>query len=317
MSAGTGKRDTMPALFRVGCIFIIDFIISLAWSIVALRLFGIFILYRNGIESNELHKQMLESPEYLFIISMYNIFTIIMTYLFWKFVDKRSTEVIGLRWKKNSLKMFGLGLLGGSLEIILIILLSLGMGTLWFQGSGFGLFSTAEIQRSLFYGFLTFLLVGFGEEVIFRGYIQKRLMLSLGNKRALIISSLIFMAAHILTYGKLLDFIDVALGGAILGYLYILTDSLYLSAAYHFIYDLLQVNIVKLQDYEYYKGAVLYIFKNSGDVLVSGIDYGNVIEISFIIAELAILLLLFTFRAKITRMSLLDAHKENIYREGI
>jgi membrane protease YdiL (CAAX protease family) len=203
--------------------------------------------------------------------------------------------------------MLGLGLLGGTLEIGLIILLSLGLGTLWFGSSGLGLFSTLEIRKSLIYGILAFLLVGFGEETLFRGYIQKRIMLSFGNKWALIISSLIFMTAHLLTYGKLLDFIDVALGGAILGYLYILTDSLYLSAAYHFIYDFIQVNVVKLQNYEYYKGAVLYLFENSGDVVLGGINFGNIIEVSFIVVELAVLALIYIFRYKIKVLSMSEA----------
>ncbi|KUO71998.1 MAG: hypothetical protein APF77_12385 [Clostridia bacterium BRH_c25] len=301
MADGIDKKDVVPASLRILSIFMLDFVINIVWSLAALIIFGTIFYYSKGayMSNNEMMEQMAKSPEYLFIGSIYNIFVIIMTYLYWKYIDKRSTDIIGLKWRKNSLKMFGFGLIGGSLEILFIMLLSLAMGTLWFQSSGIGIFSRLEIQRSLFYGILAFLLVGFGEEAIFRGYIQKRLMISMGNKWALLISSLIFMAAHILTYGKLLDFIDVALGGVILGYLYILTDSLYLPAAYHFIYDYIQVNIVKLQDYEYFKGAVIFIFNNSGDVVVSGVNYGNIIEISFIIVELMVLLLLYTYRNRI------------------
>jgi len=306
MIAGSNKKDVLPALFRVASVFTLDFIINILWSFVTLIIFGAIFYYTEGsnANSNEIIDQMVSSPEYLFIACIYNLFVIMVTYLVWKFADKRDTEIIGLKWKKNSFKLFGLGLVGGALEIALIMLLSLFMGTLWFQSSGFSMFSGAEMLKSIFYGILAFLLVGFGEEALFRGYIQKRLMLAMGNRWALFISSLIFMAAHILTYGKLLDFIDVALGGVVLGYLYILTDSLYLPAAYHFIYDLIQVNIVKLQDYEHYKGAVLYVFNNSGDVVVSGINYGNVIEVSFVIVELVVLLLLYAFRHRIRKMSI-------------
>lgn len=306
MTAGSNRKDVAAALFRVAAVFILDFILNIAWSIVTVFMFGFIFYFTKGwnVNGNELINLMIQSPEYLFIVSIYNIFVIMVTYLVWKFVDKQDTEIIGLKWKKNSFKLFGLGLVGGALEIALIMLLSLSMGTLWFQSYGFSMFSGVEIQKSLLYGVLAFLLVGFGEEALFRGYIQKRLMLTMGNKWALLISSLIFMAAHILTYGKLLDFIDVALGGLVLGYLYILTGSLYLSAAYHFIYDFIQVNIVKLQDYEHFKGAVLYIFNNTGDVVVSGVNYGNVIEVSFIIAELIVLVLLYIFRTNISKMSM-------------
>lgn len=305
MTGSENRRDVVTAFFRVALIFVLDSIINIAWSVAALIIFGFILYYTNisYINSNEIIDQMVKSPEYLFISSIYNVFVIIMIYLFWRYLDKHNTDIIGLKWKNNSFKMFGLGILGGSLEILLIMLLSLGMGILWFQSSGFQIFSIAEIMRSLGYGLLAFILVGFGEEVVFRGYIQKKLMLSIGNKGALLISSLIFMAAHILTYGKLLDFIDVALGGAILGYLYILTDSIYLPAAYHFIYDYLQVNIIRLQDYEHFKGAVLYVFNNSGDVVISGFNYGNIIEVSFIIAELIVLILLYAFRYKISKFA--------------
>ncbi|HYE83572.1 MAG TPA: CPBP family intramembrane glutamic endopeptidase [Clostridia bacterium] len=305
MTMGSGNRDIVPALFRVTAIFIVDFLINIVWSVVTVIVFGTIFYYSRGTmpDGSEMLDRMVRSPQYLFIISGYNIFIVLLTFLFWKYIDKRDTSIIGLRWRRNSLKLFGLGLLGGTIEIAMIMLLSIFMGTLWFQSTGYGIFSGAEIQMSLLYGILAFLLVGFGEEALFRGYIQKRLMLAIGNKRALLISSLIFMAAHILTYGKLLDFIDVALGGVILGYLYILTDSLYLPAAYHFIYDLIQVNIVRLQDYEHFKGAVLFIFNNSGDVVISGINYGNVIEVSFVIIELVVLLLLYSFRDRIRSLN--------------
>ena len=305
MTGGDNRRDVVTAFFRVASIFILDFIINIAWSVAAFLIFGFMLYNANGSypKSNEMIDLMVKSPEYLFIVSLYNVFVIIITYLFWRYLDKHNTDIIGLKWKKNSLKLFGLGLLGGSMEIALIMLLSLGMGTLWFQSPGLQIFSIPEIQRSLGYGILAFLLVGFGEEALFRGYIQKKLMLSIGNKRALLVSSLIFMAAHILTYGKLLDFIDVALGGVILGYLYILTDSLYLPAAYHFIYDYIQVNIIRLQDYEHFKGASLFIFNNTGDLIVAGVNYGNVIEVSFIIAELLVLTLLYIFRNRISKIS--------------
>lgn len=305
MTERTDKKDIIPALLRVTGIFTVDFIINIVWSIVTLIVFGIILSYSQGevLSSGEMLDRMAKSPLYLLMISCYNIFVIALTFLFWKYIDRRDTGIIGLRWERNSLGLFGLGLLGGTIEIILIMLISLFMGTLWFQGFGFDIYSRSEILASLLCGIPAFLLVGFGEEALFRGYIQKRLMLVLGDKWALLISSLIFMGAHILTYGDPLDFIDVALGGAILGYLYILTKSLYLPAAYHFIYDLIQVNIVRIQEYEHFQGAVLFIFNNSGDLVISGVNYGNIIEVSFIAAELAVLLVLYVFRDGIRSLS--------------
>ncbi len=305
MAEGNHVKGVVSALLKSLAVFVLDFIINIIWSIIALIIFAVVFSSVGGalFSTDEMLRKTASSPEFLFLSCAYNIFAIILVYLFWRYVDSEDTGVIGLKWTRNSFRMLGLGVLGSAFEIGLIIVLSMAAGTLWFHGTGSAAYSAAELQSSLVYGFFAFLLVGFGEEAVFRGYIQKRLMLTLGNRWALLVSSAIFMAAHVLTYGKVLDFIDVGLGGVILGYLYILTDSLYLPAAYHFIYDYLQVNIVRIQDYEHFTGGVLYIFNNSGDVIVSGFNYGNVIEISFISAELIILVLLYVFRSRIKSIS--------------
>lgn len=305
MALDNRKRNGLAsALLKPALMVVLDFVLNMLWSILSLIImsaviYGITGSYPTG---EELFGSLDSSPEYLLVASTYNIFAIAMVFLFWKYVDHQDTAVVGLRIRPSSLKLFGTGLLLGAIEIIMVIIISLSTGTLWFDKSGIEIFSTAELLRSLFWGGMAFILVGFGEEAVFRGYIQKRLMLSVGNRRALAASTLLFMAAHVLTYGKLLDFIDVALGGLIMGYLYILTDSLYLPAAYHFVFDYLQVNIARLQDYEYYKGAVLYIFNNTGDFTLSGVNCGNIIELSFIAAELIMLMLLYTLRRRIRCM---------------
>ncbi|MGE5679186.1 MAG: lysostaphin resistance A-like protein [Pseudomonadota bacterium] len=295
------KNRMASALLKSTLVVVLDFVLNILWSILSLVIISAVIYATTGSYpgSDVLFGGLESSPEYLLVTSSYNIFAIAMVFMFWKYVDHQNTEVIGLKRRTNSLRLFGTGLLLGSLEIVMVVLLSLSAGTLWFDKSGFEVFSTTEIFRSLIYGSMAFILVGFGEEAVFRGYIQRRLMLSVGNKSALAASTLLFMAAHILTYGKLLDFIDVALGGLIMGYLYLLTDSLYLPAAYHFIFDYLQVNIMRLQDYEYYKGAVLFIFNNTGDLTLSGVNYGNIVELSFITAELVMLLLLYILGRRI------------------
>lgn len=302
------KKDgkILRTSINVAAIFFIDFLVNFVWSVAVTMVFAAIFAVKYGAGANQegIIKYLAESPEFLFAVSIYNIFIILIVKLFWKRVDRSNYDMIGLRWRNNSLKLFGLGLLGGTLEMVLIMLVSFAMGNLWYQGSGFGMYGMGEILRSLFFGVFAFLLVGFGEEAIFRGYIQKRLMLSIGNGWALISSSLIFMAAHIATYAKPLDFIDIFLGGMVMGYLYILTDSLYLPAGYHFIYDLIQVNIVKLQEYEHFKGAVMFIFNNSGDLILSNVNYGNIVEVSFIIVELAALVLIYKFRYKLKSLSL-------------
>lgn len=290
---------------NVALVFFIDFLVNIIWSfIIATAFAAIFVLTQRGsLNQEELISYLAENPGFLFAASFYNVFAVLIVKLFWKKVDKSETDMIGLKWRSNSFKLFGFGLLGGTFEIVLIMLISLAAGTLWYESSGFGLYTVGEILRSVFFGIMAFLLVGFGEEAVFRGYIQKRIMLSLGKGWALLLASLIFMAAHLATYARLLDFIDIFLGGLIMGYLYMLTDSLYLPAGYHFIYDLLQVNVVRLQDYEHFKDAVMFIFNNTGDLILSNVNFGNIIEVSFIIAEFLTLMVIYKLRHRLKGMS--------------
>jgi membrane protease YdiL (CAAX protease family) len=208
----TEKRDgkIFKAALNIALLFLIDFIVNFAWSVLVSTAFAAaFALSRGMANESGIYEYLAGSPEFLFAVSFYNVFIILIVKLFWKRFGKNSSDMMGLKLRRNSLKLFSLGLLGGALEMSLIILASFAVGILWYQSSGMGIYGTQEIFRSLFFGILAFLLVGFGEEAIFRGYIQKRLMLSVGNGWALLLGSLIFMAAHLATYARLLDFIDI------------------------------------------------------------------------------------------------------------
>jgi membrane protease YdiL (CAAX protease family) len=124
-----------------------------------------------------------------------------------------------------------------------------------------------------------------------------------GNRYGLVISALIFTGAHLLTYGNMLDLLDVFLAGLILGYAYMLTKSIYLPAVYHFMWDFLQINIFRLQDYEFYKGPVLVLFNNTEDLIINNLNLGNKLEVVFIIVEIMILVLMHTYRKKLQKLA--------------
>jgi uncharacterized protein len=147
-------------------------------------------------------------------------------------------------------------------------------------------------------------MVGFGEEAVFRAYIQNHIVEMIGNKYGLAISALIFAGVHLFTYVNLLDIIDVFLAGIILGYAYILTKSIYLPAVFHFMWDFLQVNIFRIQNYEYYTGPVLVLFNNAGDLIINGFNLGNKLELVFIIVEIMILALMRIYRKKLEKLAL-------------
>ena len=69
----------------------------------------------------------------------------------------------------------------------------------------------------------SFLIIAPAEELIFRGYMQRRLQNTFGLKSGLVLASILFGVIH---YDTWLTFLDAALAGMIFGYLYQRTGSL-------------------------------------------------------------------------------------------
>lgn len=89
---------------------------------------------------------------------------------------------------------------------------------------------------------------GFGEEVVFRGFLFERMRTLLGTGRAatlvtLLVSSLLFAAAHLADQG-LAGAGQALLSGLVLGTLYLATGSLMLSMVTHAAFDLFAYAII-------------------------------------------------------------------------
>ncbi len=277
---------------NIVCSFLVDFIYTVTY------------VARGGAgtDYNALVEAMYQDPSVLMFSAMYNLIAIGIVVIFWRFVDKQKLGRLGYRFNRKSILQILLGCAAALVSVGLIVYLGAKAGVIHYQGAGTEYFSNAQLVSASLISIVTFLLVGFGEETVFRGYIQNHLTDIAGNRYGLVLSALIFMGAHIFTYGKLLDFIDVFLAGMILGYAFILTKSIYFSAFFHFLWDYLQMAIFRIQDYQYYKGPVLYIYKNIGDLVINGVNLGNQLELVFILVEIALLSLMFTHRKRLQKL---------------
>lgn len=85
-------------------------------------------------------------------------------------------------------------------------------------------------NRSIPHIFLLCLIIAFTEEVLFRGLIQTHF--------GIIIASLIFAVLHVRYLYKWVLFTAVILMSFLLGYLYLLTENLYVTFFAHFLIDL-------------------------------------------------------------------------------
>ncbi|MGM0501296.1 MAG: CPBP family intramembrane glutamic endopeptidase [Bacillota bacterium] len=128
------------------------------------------------------------------------IVTLISVFLTAKLIDKRNISLFKTSWNKKLI-----------IDLVFAFMSTAGVITLFFLVElKTGLISIKEISfnsRKLFLGFLTCLLIGFREEILFRWYYLINLSESLNIKKhistkaavtlALVLASILFSAAHI------------------------------------------------------------------------------------------------------------------------
>jgi len=143
----------------------------------------------------------------LLIITILAFGATIATLLSRKFWDKKSFVSLGLAWNKQAVKdlLFGYllsGLMATSFFFILISFGLLDFNGFNFEGSGlnksfdFVRFMSVLTLGSLGLMLVEHILVGYWEELVFRGYIFQNLIEGLGLATAIVISCLLYGIIH-------------------------------------------------------------------------------------------------------------------------
>lgn len=173
-----------------------------------------------------------------------------LVWLFTKFFDKRSVYSLGFQWKGYA-SQAGVGF---SLPFIL-----LGTGTLILSYSKYLTWTDIHFDGTLFFiNVVLMLLVAFGEELVFRGYVLNNLMQSQSRRIALLTSALLFAAFHIGSPGaNILSVVNVFLAGLVLGVNYSHTRNLWFGIAFHFAWNFFQGPILGYKVSGYAFGSVL------------------------------------------------------------
>mgnify|MGYP006289167037 CR=1 FL=1 len=172
-----------------------------------------------------------------------------------KFIDRKGFNYIGLTTLKKSYKKLLIGLFLGLFLISLNVLILRLTGHLEFETELFN----PNISSFLLFGLLQFLIVGIGEEVLFRGYIISTLQQMNKPWLSIILSSLIFTIPHSGNAGgKLIPLVNLFLAGVLLAYIYIKTKNLYTVIGFHITWNYFQgyiyganVSGIKVEDAAY------------------------------------------------------------------
>jgi membrane protease YdiL (CAAX protease family) len=175
----------------------------------------------------------LSGPLRSFVVLATTVIGFALVWLFTKFFDKRSVYSLGFQWKDYA-SQAGVGF---SLPFIL-----LGIGTLILSYSKYLTWTDIHFDGTLFFiNLVLMLLVAFGEELIFRGYVLNNLLQSQNRRVALLTSALLFATFHMGSPGaNVLPLINVFLAGLVLGVNYSHTQNLWFGMAFHFAWNFFQ-----------------------------------------------------------------------------
>ena len=171
------------------------------------------------------------------IISVFSLAgTLFIVFVFRSSVDKESFVGLGFS-PKNLLKDLSIGL------IVCLGILIPGFFILFFtkqiQVTGFH-FNLPNILCSI----LLFISISIGEEIFFRGYILKNLMLSFNRWIALMASALLFSGFHVFNNDfSWISFVNLFLSGILIGLPIIYNRSLWYSISLHFGWNFIQGTI--------------------------------------------------------------------------
>jgi len=250
----TKLKSSEPAIKRGWLRAVLSIVAFLVAIIFIQGIVGVVIASVKGANLLEL-KNLMSNPQnfgIIFILQLSNLFTVfLVVFIFRKYIDRKSILSMGFH-TKNRYKDMLWGMAVG------FVLMLIGFFVLKWSHH-LEITAVQYSSKAVFGGFLFFILVAFGEEILFRGYILPNFMDSFKNKyMALFISSVLFAVFHGL-YPNLtiVGFINLLLAGIALGITYIHTQNLWFPIFLHL-------------SWNYFQGPV-FGFE------VSGLDFNTVI----------------------------------------
>ena len=160
------------------------------------------------------------------------------TWLMLRFVDKRPFESVGFAFKANWGKelLQGCGLGAGMISVVFIVEYSAGMVHIEFYD-----LTLQQILPVFFNSLFLYVVVGYGEELLFRGYILQVAAEGMNRTIAALLFAVFFAFAHFNNPNvSLFGLINVGLAGIWLALAYYKTNALWFPIGLHFSWNFFQ-----------------------------------------------------------------------------
>lgn len=285
--------ETSKPLIKQGWLRVILFFVVYFFALIALAVpTGMLLAWikKSGIaQGEEIKIGELLSGEYLWLISLTSLFaTLLVVFIFRRLVDRKSMVSLGLRFRNHLYDAAAGFFLGPAI---------LGIGTLvlYFTKHLFWndiIFDSGD----LLLGFGTMLLIAFGEEMAFRGYILNNLLDSFNKWIALFITSLLFSLFHLGNSSiGFIPLVNIFLAGFLLGINYIYTRNLWFSVFLHFSWNFFQGSLLGYKVSGIGLGSLIQT-QLKGGPMVTGGEFGfegSIIDTALTLIAILILFLVY------------------------
>jgi membrane protease YdiL (CAAX protease family) len=195
------------------------------------------------------------------------------TFLVLRLVDHRPFKSVGLPLHPRLGVDWGQGILLSLLMISLVSIVEYVLGYIHLQWRGG---SAGAIGTSLISTLLVFVWFGFGEELLFRGYLFQTLIEGTNQYIAVLIMSVLFGAAHIANpHATPLGVVNTILAGVWLSVAYLKTRTLWFPAALHATWNFFQGFVYSFPvSGLHVGGGSLFVLEQRGPDWVTGGSYG-------------------------------------------
>lgn len=186
----------------------------------------------------------IETNIYYLIMIIQNIIMILIPFVIWKFFEKKTFTQMGLKSIKFCIKDLIVGLLLGSISMIIVFIgiILIGNGKLAYS------LLNPNFCIELFSNLILFILVGFAEEFFNRAYIMSTLKQTKNIYIIVIVSATIFSLMHSGNPNiNLIAYINIFLVGLLFSYMYISFGNIWMCIGYHITWNYFQGNIFGFQ----------------------------------------------------------------------
>lgn len=225
------------------------------------------------------------------------IFPFLVIYLFLKKIDKESFASMGLTVKGQKRNVF-LGILWGAvcLAVGFACVVGIEPANVAIGLQPFSIAFQATYQLTVL---VAFILVAFIEEMIFRGYLLRKLLGVFNNYTAICISAVVFSLVHMFAPGyDIFTFINIFIIGIFFALMYMYTNSLWFVIGFHFSWNFAQ-SLLGLCGSDSFYGILNLEFVERNRL--NGMEYGFESSCICTIIVLLSVLLAVAYRKKLQR----------------